>query len=281
MKVESFALPPPHPLRPYVHSIWKISNAVPGHRERILPRGVVDLLFPLAGQVRLEDRGPRTPPILTDAPFVVGVQNRAVTTVTAGLTTLLGVSLRAEMARAILPLPAREISGAVVEAPLVLGDAGRIFARLGAATSFGDQCGILLRWLLDRLKPDRRIDAVGQVCGMLARTPTEARIRDAAKSLLVSPRHVRRLLLDHIGMAPQDYIRLRRFSRVLALMASTQNLTTIAQEAHYYDQAHLCHDFQTIAGMTPREYRAQSGPVPGLVFSEDVRLIQAPDDAGT
>jgi len=279
MKVEHFALAPAHPLRPYLHSIWKISNAAHGHRERIMPRGVVDLLFPLSGRVVVADGGGSAPPILTDAPFVVGVQNRAITTVTAGVTTLLGVSLRAEMARAILPLPAREISGAVVEAPLVLGDAGPIFARLGAAISFADQCAILLRWLLDRVKPDRRIDAVGHACGMLARTPTEARMRDAAKSLLVSPRHVRRLLLDHIGMTPQDYIRLRRFNRALTLMASTRDLTTIAQESHYYDQAHLCHDFQTIAGMTPREYRAQSGPVPGLVFSENVRVIQVPPDA--
>jgi AraC-like DNA-binding protein len=280
MKVEHFALPLAHPLRPYVYGIWKISNAAHGHRERIMPRGVVDLLFPLSGQVIVADGEPETPLIMTAAPFVVGVQNRAITTVTAGTTTLLGLSLRAERARAILPLPAREISGAMVEAPLVLADAGRIFARLHAAVSFGDQCAILLDWLLDRLKPDPRIDAVGHVCAMMARTPTEARMRDAARSLLVSPRHVRRLLLDHIGMTPQDYIRLRRFNRVLALMASTRSLTTIAQEAHYYDQAHLCHDFQTIAGMTPREYRAQSGPVPGLVFSEDVRLIQVSNDAG-
>ena len=80
-------------------------------------------------------------------------------------------------------------------------------------------------------------------------------------------------------MTPQDYIRLRRFNRALALMASTRSLTTIAQESHYYDQAHLCHDFQAIAGMTPGEYRAQSGPVPGLVFSEDVRVIQVPGEA--
>ena len=279
MRVEHFALPPAHPLRPYVRGIWKISNAAPGHGERIMPRAVVDVLFPLSGQVLVAPGGPRTPPILADTPFVVGVQSRAVTTATAGRTTLLGVSLRAEMARAVLPLPAREISDTVVEAALVLDDAGRIFERLSAAGSFGDQCAVLLQWLLDRLKPDRRIDAVGHACGMLARTPTEARARDAAKSLSVSPRHVRRLLLDHIGMTPQDYIRLRRFNRALALMASTRSLTAIAQDAHYYDQAHLCHDFQAIAGMSPREYRAQSGPVPGLVFSEDVRVIQVPGGA--
>jgi AraC-like DNA-binding protein len=277
MKVEHFVLPLAHPLRPYVRGVWKVSNAASGHRERIMPRAVVDLLFPLAGQVVVAG-GPRTPSVLADAPFVVGVQSRAVTTVTGGTTTLLGVSLRAEMARAILPLPAREISGAVVEAPLVLGDADQIFARLHDARSFDDQCGVLLQWLLDRVKPDHRIAAVGRALGILARTPTEAQVRAAADSLLVSPRHARRLLLDHIGMTPQDYIRLRRFNRALALMASTRSLTTIAQESHYYDQAHLCHDFQTIAGMTPREYRAQSGPVPGLVFSEDVRVIQVPGD---
>ena len=51
MKVEHFALPPAHPLRPYVRGIWKISNAAPGHGERIMPRAVVDVLFPLSGQV--------------------------------------------------------------------------------------------------------------------------------------------------------------------------------------------------------------------------------------
>src|SRR6185436_6281975 len=125
MKVEHLTLPPAHPLRPYVRGIWKISNAAPGHRERIMPRAVVDVLFPLSGQVVVAG-GPTTPPILADAPFVVGVQSRAVTTVTGGMTTLLGVSLRAEMARAIVPLPAREISGAVVEAMCVLGDADQI-----------------------------------------------------------------------------------------------------------------------------------------------------------
>ena len=278
MRVEHFAPPLGHPLRPYVRGIWKISNAAPGHHERIMPRAVVDLLFPLAGQVVVVG-GPKAPPVLTDAPFVVGVQSRAVTTVAGGRTTLLGVSLRAEMARAILPLPAREISGAVVEAPLVFGDASQIFARLHDAVSFDDQCAVLLGWLLSCLKPDQRIAAVGRALGILARTPTEAHAHAAARSLLVSPRHARRLLLDHVGMTPQDYIRLRRFNRALALMTSTRSLTTIAQESHYYDQAHLCHDFQTIAGMTPREYRAQSGPVPGLVFSEDVRVIQVPGDA--
>ena len=51
MKVEHFALRAPHPLRPYVRGIWKISNAAPGHQERIMPRAVVDVLFPLSGQV--------------------------------------------------------------------------------------------------------------------------------------------------------------------------------------------------------------------------------------
>jgi hypothetical protein len=43
MHVEHLGLPLAHPLRRYVYGIWKISNAANGHREPIMPRGVVDL----------------------------------------------------------------------------------------------------------------------------------------------------------------------------------------------------------------------------------------------
>ena len=100
-------------------------------------------------------------------------------------------------------------------------------------------------------------------------SPEENAVRRAAMDMAVSPRHLRRLFAQCVGISPSDYMRLGRFVDALHLLNAPQpRLTTIAHKAGYYDQAHFCRDFRHFVGMTPIEYRSRrTGPLVGHIFS--------------
>lgn len=81
-----------------------------------------------------------------------------------------------------------------------------------------------------------------------------ASVAQAARSLGVSERQLRRILHEALGIGPKTFSRLRRFEHAVraAQAAREINWSKIAVDAGYYDQAHLIADFHAIAGSPPR-----------------------------
>ncbi len=77
-----------------------------------------------------------------------------------------------------------------------------------------------------------------------------------AKTLKVSEKTVHADFKREIGLSPVIYQLLQRFQRSLGqLQTSDLNLSTLAHELDYYDQAHFIKRFSAFAQMTPGEYR--------------------------
>jgi AraC-like DNA-binding protein len=103
---------------------------------------------------------------------------------------------------------------------------------------------------------------------LLREEPTSHTLDQLSAKLHLSSRHLRRIMLRHIGVGPAEYLRLSRFTRALYLMPKMSSLTEIAYRVHYADQAHFSRDFKEIAGMTPRQYRQRASQVPGHIFAK-------------
>ena len=72
-----------------------------------------------------------------------------------------------------------------------------------------------------------------------------------------SPRHLSRLFSQGAGMGCKSFLRIMRVNEaVRRIGAGSPSLTALAQELGYYDQAHFIHDFKSICGVSPGEYRA-------------------------
>jgi AraC-like DNA-binding protein len=276
-EVGGYAPPSDHPLRPFVHGIWQIRVDHSPWRQHVLPRGIVDILFPLAGRLTLRGTAGDAR-VMHDAPFLAGLHSRAIGSEATGSLLIVGLSLKVETSRAILSLPAHELADLTVPAAQVLPDTTQLFDRLHQAPTFRHRCDLLLRWLERTIRMPDRLARVERACSVIGQSADLSALDRAATTVGYTHRHLRRVFLDFVGTAPGDYLRLRRFNGALRHMRSPRSLTDIALAAGYYDQAHFCREFKDFAGLTPSAYRAQAGAVPGILFSPDVRSIQSPDD---
>jgi AraC-like DNA-binding protein len=70
-----------------------------------------------------------------------------------------------------------------------------------------------------------------------------------------SEKHIRRLFLRHVGVSPKKFSRIVRVNYTLRLMQGKfENFTNVSEEAGFFDQAHLIHDFKDLFNITPCEY---------------------------
>jgi AraC-like DNA-binding protein len=272
-----YSPPSGHPLHPVVHGIWQIHVSHSHWHQHVLPRGIVDVMFPLEGYLARTGTGDEAPAI-HGAPFLAGLHSRTVSTEAKGGLLMLGLSLKVETSRAILGLPAHELADLTVPAEYVLPGTMQLFSRLHEALTFRDRCDLLMRWLERSIRMPDRLSRIERACQIIGQSAELSAIDHAAHAVGYTNRHLRRVFLDFVGAAPGDYLRLRRFNTALRHMRSSRNLTEIALATGYYDQAHFCREFKEFAGLTPSAYRAQAGAVPGILFSPDVRSIQSPDE---
>jgi AraC-like DNA-binding protein len=90
----------------------------------------------------------------------------------------------------------------------------------------------------------------------------EVRVDSVAKRLGVTPRHLRRVFTESIGIGPKDFARTVRLQRAVDRAASSTDWGRIAVDAGYYDQAHLIADFRELVGLTPGAFAKFASGVP-------------------
>lgn len=107
--------------------------------------------------------------------------------------------------------------------------------------------------LLSNDKCDRRTAAIMQ---MIIMRSGDVGMRELANEVYYSPKHIRRLFMLHVGTSPKTFARVVRVNYALRIMqAQPSGFADIAAQAGYYDQPHLVHEFQTICGTTPWQYK--------------------------
>jgi AraC-like DNA-binding protein len=86
-------------------------------------------------------------------------------------------------------------------------------------------------------------------------TANHTTLHDVARKLNVSERHLRRAFSEVVGLSPKRYARIVRFKHAVARASDgAVDWSAIAADCGYFDQAHMCADFQDLAGITPMAF---------------------------
>jgi transcriptional regulator GlxA family with amidase domain len=113
---------------------------------------------------------------------------------------------------------------------------------------------------------------------LLHHTKGEYRISELAEYCNVSVRQLERGFQHVIGTSPKNFARTLRFQETQRrlMFDPDADLTELAQDCGYFDQAHFIKDFKAFTGKTPTEYARQMRAMQQILKSKGVVFLQSP-----
>lgn len=230
-------------LRPFVAHYWIVTWDLRGqdpYEQRVLPYPAVNMTFK-PGRCRIAGvpRG-RFSEILREAGRVFGVRFRP-----GGFHPFLG-------------MPVSSITDRFLAIDDVFGPPGRELADAILAADDHTAVAVMDEFLTTRAprQADPAAELAAAVVTHAATVPAMTRVDDPARAFDLSLRRLQRLFGDYIGVSPKWVIRRHRLQEaaVRATTGTPVNLTQLAAELGYSDQAHLTRDFTAMIGVPPGQY---------------------------
>ncbi len=249
--IDGFLTRPPTPaLAAYVQRFWWLEgDAATVYDEQMLhPDGACGVIFNFADPLAFDGH------LHMPRALIAGPQLASSRLQLAGQVRLMGVRFRPGMGAAFFGVSLDELAGFH----------GADWQRLGFAAMV-DQLAELSReaqQLLVEQELMRRLQAtqerrspVQQLLAQITATQGRQRLADLLQAVPLGQRQLERLFRYQAGLTPKQFSRIQRVALVRNQLRSGQPLLDTALACGYSDQAHFIHDFKTVVGMTPGQYR--------------------------
>ena len=231
-------------LAPFLDHYWVVEwdlRDKPAYVQRTLPYPCVNLVF---------DAGRSA---------VFGVPTGAFDYVLEDAGKVLGLRFRAGAFRAFIDRPAHTLTDQVVPlADLFPFDA--ISAELAVLGARDDAAMIAqAENLLSAALPqaDPQVERIARILQIAEQAPGLTQVADLAAAAGIGMRALQQLFSDYVGVSPKWVIRRYRLHEAADRLANGGeiDLSTLALNLGYFDQAHFTSDFHKLVGKPPAEYR--------------------------
>jgi AraC-like DNA-binding protein len=247
-------LAPPPWLVTHLLCTWTqcISDGKMDYPHRVLPDGCVDIVW-----------------INNTAPIVAAPATQAFIAHLPPRAMLVGVRCRPGLAASLLGIPATELLNQEVQLrDMCARLAARLSSPVAEQPSVTGKLAAIEAALTTHLAEARPADAVVTAAiAWLAQHPS-SRVHQLSRLLGLSSRQLQRRFSAAVGYGPKTFHRILRFQRVLALARKPQvcdgNLSWLALETGYADQAHMTREMQRLAGQQPTALLAKVDTTLGM-----------------
>lgn len=187
--------------------------------------------------------------------FFSGVSTEPFTISLRGKVGSLGVIFRAAAFRDSFRLPPlEEFSDRRLDAADWAGqDVTHFCEQLAAASGPQQRIGMVNQFFINYFRQQQpQLQTADQLAGHILDRRGLLPMDELIRHFHLSPRHLRRLFKERVGVSPKFYARLKRFGYTHYCMhAGRFDWRHFVGEHGYYDQAHLIRDFKTFSGRPP------------------------------
>jgi AraC-like DNA-binding protein len=230
-------------LKPYVRNYWMLQcSGVPAlpRRHRVVPDGCIDLIFMRRGPTE----GYRA--------SIVGTMTLPIEEELVSHMDYVGIRFNPGGFRRFFQTPPCELTDRIVS----LDD---LSAQSGIAEKLADGRGLtaslesLEDELARRFRSEERDLLPAGVLETISVSHGNVSMMQLGRMTGWSPRHLRRMFHESIGISPKTFCRIIRFMSAFRVLRRNPrpSFLGVALDAGYYDQAHFIHEFEDFYGSSP------------------------------
>lgn len=267
-------------LQDYVKCFWILEREYTPEdpNEEVIPDACIELIFTFGARYVLQREG--HPEREMPEAFLIGMQKKPLLFRSSGTVKIVATRFYAWGALPFVAAQAQTPNNLAIE----LGSEWYDLAeKLGPKVQSDDYEGavacvedLLISRLLTAAFDLKEIQIAAQ---LLYHQKGQFRVADLADYCNLSTRQLQRRFQDVAGVSPKTLARTIRFDEIrnrLMFDADT-NLTDLAYEFGYTDQAHFIRDFKEFADKTPGEFAAEMRALQAVFHdNENVVFLQSP-----
>lgn len=246
-------------LEPLVKCYWTLE--VPYQRDvqkqLIIPDGCIDMIFLLGDDIKRYSSGEEF--ILQPRQFVLGQITESFYVEPTGYVNSFAVRFYPYGFANFVQTPIKELANKETPIQLLFGEtpSNELGEKIIKAANTEKRIEIIEEFLLSKLNDKGTIDnIVKATIDAILLTKGSAPINSVVKDDLSKRRQLERKFIKKVGISPKQLGKVIRLQTALKMLLNRQseNLTNIAYESEYYDQAHFIRDFKEFTGTTPKDF---------------------------
>lgn len=252
---------PDDTLSRYVKCYWSLANeAANASRERIFPDGCIELIFNTGDLMRKYDS--ETTFHIQPRSFIHGQITKFLEIEPTGETKIFSARFHPGGLQRFVNLEVGDFTGITKTVGEIWGNDGMMLEQeIFAAVSDHDKITVLENFLKHQLSRSTRHDSNAEhLVEQMVETNGSVAIEMVAEKLHIGKRQLERKFVAAVGLPPKMLARILRFQHTLQLIENGEfiNLTQVAYDGGFYDQAHFIKDFKQFTGLNPKKYFSEN-----------------------
>lgn len=253
---------PVNELSDFIKCFWTLEEEAEPNPEpqRVVPDGCMELIFHYGDLYRQYFENGTS--IIQPRCFVFGQISSYIEIAPTGKTGIIAARFLPEGLQSFIDIPVSELDNKAVELATVFGDYATTLERdVSNATNNESRKSIIEQFLVNRLTDPKNVDSITKSCVQaIIDSGGQVGVMELANKHQVNRRNIERKFVAQVGMSPKQLARVVRLQSAIRMLDQKQfpNLTSLAYENGYFDQAHFIKDFKEFTGISPKSFYASN-----------------------
>ena len=249
-------------LKALIRCYWTLESPKEeiSEKQTIVPDGCMEMIFHYGDLYRQFTGNGKS--IIQPRCFVIGQLTRPLEIAPTGATGIFSVRFHPWGFEPFAGIPIKSMENTAVSLEKLFGKDGReIEEEILNANSAPERIKLIETFLFSRLTDAQTIDRiVRSTVETILTVDAQLSVDKLSRQININRRQLERRFSSAIGLGPKQIQKIIRLQATLKILLNKnfRNLTDLAYQGEYYDQAHFIKDFKEFTGITPKEFYGNS-----------------------